>query len=69
MRKIRVHLKRDLLVLAATASSLSATLTTLLLVGELDHTDLHERTRFLQEKIAGSKRVVLPDAGPIRAPK
>ena len=36
---------------------------TLLLVGELDHIDLHERTRFLHEKIAGSKRVVLPDGG------
>ena len=36
---------------------------TLLLVGELDHPDLHRRTRFLQGKIAGAKRVVLPDAG------
>ena len=36
---------------------------TLLLVGELDHADLHERTRFLKGKIAGSKRIVLPEAG------
>jgi pimeloyl-ACP methyl ester carboxylesterase len=33
------------------------------LVGELDHPDLHERTEFLQEQIAGSKRSVIPRAG------
>ncbi len=36
---------------------------TLLLVGELDHPDLHGRVEFLQTRIRGSKKMMLKNAG------